>query len=53
MVVHSICCDPANADRFYSGIAAAGTFLTEDGGDHGETLYNGLPPLYSVQAMQY
>jgi len=31
-MVHSICCDPANADRFYVGISAAGTFLTEDGG---------------------
>ncbi len=32
MMVHSICCDPSNADRFYVGISAAGTFLTEDGG---------------------
>lgn len=32
MMVHSICVDPSNADRFYVGVSAAGTFLTEDGG---------------------
>ena len=32
MMVHSICVDPANAERVFVGISAAGVFCTEDGG---------------------
>jgi photosystem II stability/assembly factor-like uncharacterized protein len=32
MMVHSICCDPADAQRMYVGISAAGVFRTDDGG---------------------
>jgi len=53
MMVHSICCDPANADRFYVGIAAAGTFLPKMVLITGRPSTTGCPPLYSVPGMQY
>ena len=31
LMVHSICCDPDQADRMYVGISVAGMFRTDDG----------------------
>ena len=32
LMVHSICCDPGDANRMYVGISVAGVFRTDDGG---------------------
>jgi photosystem II stability/assembly factor-like uncharacterized protein len=42
MCLHTILVDPENPRRMYVGISAAGTFRTEDGGDHWTAVNRGV-----------
>ncbi len=42
MALHSIVLDPANADRMWIAISAAGVFRTEDGGKSWQTTCSGI-----------
>jgi photosystem II stability/assembly factor-like uncharacterized protein len=42
LCLHTILIDPANPRRMYIGISAAGTFRTEDGGEHWKPVNKGV-----------
>ena len=46
MCLHTILCDPANADRIYVAISAAGAFRTDDGGGSWKPINRGLHSEY-------
>lgn len=49
LTLHTILCDPVNADRMYAGVSAGGVYRTDDGGKNWQARNKGIRVTFSPE----